>query len=112
MFFNSDMVLYYFKDVQSSGEELDDLDDRNVVSDYGKIGRLFDIGGFDSERMSVLDEIVEGKEQKTKITDQFNLEVKISFDLDEFISWYNFLLITLDDRGFCHDQNSLWHWFL
>ncbi|MBF0544017.1 MAG: AAA family ATPase [Candidatus Riflebacteria bacterium] len=82
--YNSDMILYFMSSLQQFGEEPADLVDRNVVSDYGKIGRLFDIGGFNAERMTVLDEIIEGKEQKTKITDQFSLELKMS--LNEFKS--------------------------
>ncbi|MBF0545994.1 MAG: AAA family ATPase [Candidatus Riflebacteria bacterium] len=98
--YNSDMILYFMSSLQQFGEEPDDLVDRNVVSDYGKISRLFDIGGFNAERVTVLDEIIEGKEQAVEIADQFSLELEMS--LNEFKSllfYMGFLTIKRYDES-------------
>ncbi|MBF0410701.1 MAG: AAA family ATPase [Candidatus Riflebacteria bacterium] len=92
--FNSDMILYYLSYFQRKGKELPDMFDRNVVSDYGKIGNLFNIGGCNSERMQVLNNIIEGKEQQTIITDQFNLELPMTLnDFKTLLFYMGFLTI-------------------
>ncbi|MBF0407399.1 MAG: AAA family ATPase [Candidatus Riflebacteria bacterium] len=97
--FNSDMVLYYLSYLQRRKEEISDMLDRNVVSDYGKIGNLFNIGGYNSNRMEVLDNIIEGKEQQTIITDQFNLEMPMTLnDFKSLLFYMGFLTIKRHDK--------------
>ncbi len=82
--YNSDMVLYYLNNYQRRGKEPEDMTDRNVLSDYGKIARLFEIGGRDEKRIDVLKEIVQGKPQQIRIKQRFNLENE--FTIDDFKS--------------------------
>lgn len=80
--YNSDMILFYMSAVQQTGEEPEDMIDRNVVSDYGKIARLFEIGGRDPRRIEILKEIVRGIPQQVRIKERFNLENE--FTIDDF----------------------------
>ncbi len=82
--YNSDMVLYYFNHFQRRNREPEDMVDRNVVSDYGKIEALFKIGGSDNDRMDILKELIKGNDIEVKVSDRFNLEH--SFKIDDFKS--------------------------
>ena len=99
--YNSDMVLYYMNSIQQYGKEPEDMIDRNVVSDYGKIGRLFEVGGFDNERIEILKQIVKGEDIEVKIVEKFTLGNK--FGRDDFKSllfYMGFLTIKrIDEFG-------------
>ena len=82
--YNSDMVLYYMSYYQKKGKEPKNIIDNNILSDYRKIGKLFEIGGRNNERIGILKEIVMGIEQEVVISSRFNLEIE--FDLDDFKS--------------------------
>lgn len=82
--YNSDMILYYMSCVQQTHEEPDDMVDRNVVSDYGKIEALFNIGGSDSKRMEILKDLIKGDDIFVTVSDKFNIEH--SFKTDDFKS--------------------------
>ena len=80
--YNSDMVLYYINEIQQTGEEPENMIDSNIASDYGKIGKLFEVGGRDSKRMDVLKSIIKGNLQFVVMQRKFNLEIE--FTLDDF----------------------------
>lgn len=80
--YNSDMILYYMSHLQRRGKEPEDMIDRNVVSDYGKIARLFEIGGREPQRIEILKEIVRGIPQQVRVKERFNLEQE--FTIDDF----------------------------
>ncbi|TDT67883.1 PD-(D/E)XK nuclease superfamily protein [Hypnocyclicus thermotrophus] len=82
--YNSDMVLYYMSYYQKNKEEPENIIDNNILSDYRKIGKLFEIGGRNNERIKILKEIVMGIEQEVVISSRFNLEIE--FNLDDFKS--------------------------
>ncbi|MBF0409099.1 MAG: AAA family ATPase [Candidatus Riflebacteria bacterium] len=90
--YNSDMVLYYFNELQMTGEEPSDMIDRNVISDYSKIGNLFNIDGYNFDRMKLLSDIIEDNEMPTIITDQFNLEVPMNLNDFKSLLFYMGLL--------------------
>ena len=97
--FNSDMILYYFNYFQRKGIEPENYIDRNVVSDYSKIGKLFEVGGIDSNRMDVLKSLIRGEEIEVNLKDSFNLENK--FTLDDFKSllfYMGFITIKRSDE--------------
>jgi len=97
--FNSDMVLYYMSELQQNGNEPEDYVDRNVVSDYSKIGKLFEVGGIDSNRMDVLKTLIRGEEIEVSLKEQLNLENE--FTLDDFKSllfYMGFITVKRMDR--------------
>lgn len=78
--YNSDMILYYLSHCQRRGEGPENMTDKNVVSDYGKIARLFEIGGRDPQRRQILKDIVRGNPQQVRIREIFNLENEFTSD--------------------------------
>ena len=92
--FNSDMILYYMQSYADSGRGPKSLIDRNIASDYGKLGNIFELKNKNSN-MQVLEDILNGEEITGHITDQFSFEK--SFDEDDFKSLLFYMgLITID----------------
>lgn len=95
--FNSDMILYYLKSYSSNKQGPIELIDRNIASDYGKLGRMFELKNKDSN-MQVLDDILRSKEITAEITEQFSLEK--DFDEDDFKSLLFYLgMLTIKEKG-------------
>lgn len=97
--FNSDMVLYYLKSYQDFGKAPKDLIDKNIASDYGKLGNMFELKN-KSSNMKILDDILNGEEISSVITSQFSLEK--DFDEDDFKSllfYLGMLTIEKEDLG-------------
>jgi len=94
--FNSDMILYYLKTYIEDKEGPIDLIDQNIASDYGKLGKTFDLKGKKSN-MEVLEKILNGEEIVAQITRQFSMEK--DFTTDDFKSLLFYLgLLTIDKR--------------
>lgn len=92
--FNSDMILYYMQSYVDLGKGPKSLIDKNIASDYGKLGRLFDLKNKTSN-MQVLQDILNGEEITGSITEGFSLEK--NFDEDDFKSLLFYMgLITID----------------
>lgn len=94
--FNSDMILYYLKTYVENREGPDDLVDENIASDYGKLGKMFELKN-KNENMKVLDTILKEEETMAHITNQFSMEKE--FTPDDFKSLLFYLgLLTIDKR--------------
>ncbi|KZL88608.1 ATP-binding protein [Clostridium magnum] len=92
--FNSDMILYYMQSYMDSGKGPESLIDKNIASDYGKLGRMFDLKNKDAN-MEVLQDILKEEEIEGNITEGFSLEK--NFDQDDFKSILFYLgLLTID----------------
>lgn len=97
--FNSDMVLYYLKHYEDFGIEPENLIDKNIASDYSKLGNMFELKD-KTRNMEVLEEILNGEEITAVITAQFSLEK--DFDEDDFKSllfYLGLLTIEREDLG-------------
>jgi hypothetical protein len=95
--FNSDMILYYMQSYVDSGRGPKTLIDKNIASDYGKLGRMFDLKD-KNQNMKVLDQILKDEKITATITEQFSLEK--DFDSDDFKSLLFYLgMLTIDAKG-------------
>jgi hypothetical protein len=94
--FNSDMILYYLKTFIEKKKGPNDLIDQNIASDYGKLGKMFELKDRKSN-MEVLEKILNGEEIIAQITRQFRMEQ--AFTTDDFKSLLFYLgLLTIDKR--------------
>ncbi len=94
--FNSDMILYYLKTYIEDKEGPIDLIDQNIASDYGKLGKMFDLKDKKSNT-EVLEKILNSEEIIAQITRQFSMEK--DFTTDDFKSLLFYLgLLTIDKR--------------
>lgn len=59
--FNSDMVLYYLKYYENFRKEPKELIDKNIASDYAKLGNMFTLKNKD-RNMEVLEEVLNSEE--------------------------------------------------
>lgn len=92
--FNSDMILYYLKSYADTGRGPNDLVDKNIASDYGKLSKMFDLKNRD-KNMKVLQDIIDGNEITAIITGQFSMEKE--FNEDDFKSLLFYLgMLTID----------------
>jgi len=92
--FNSDMILYYLKTYLDTGNGPKRLIDKNIASDYGKLGRIFELTD-KNRNMKVLEDILKGERISAQITEKFNME--IDFTTDDFKSLLFYMgLLTID----------------
>ncbi len=56
--FNPDMVLYFLKEYSIMAQYPDEMLDSNIITDYRKIRNYFQIGGDETEKFGLLDELV------------------------------------------------------
>jgi hypothetical protein len=79
--YNSDMVLYFLDNFKKSQKYPDQMLDPNIMPDYGKIKKLFQVANI-SENLEVLSAVLEEGEISTKLIYQFSFDQpfdKISF---------------------------------
>lgn len=96
--FNSDMVLYYASEYSSTNSPPRQLIDTNISSDYKKMANLFTLKNKE-QNLKVLEDIVDGKPQKTLITAEFSLMKR--FLKDDFNSLLFYLgFLTIDKANF------------
>lgn len=81
--FNPDMVLYYLSEYVTRGKPPLNLIDINIVSDYKKIGNLFNLLEIEEGR-SIIEDLMEQNQVLGNLTIQFNLERE--FERDDLIS--------------------------
>jgi len=94
--FNSDMILYYLKTYIEDKEGPIELIDQNIASDYGKLGKMFELKNRKGN-MEVLEKILNDEEIVAQITRQFSMEK--DFTTDDFKSLLFYLgLLTIDER--------------
>ncbi|MGL5084789.1 MAG: AAA family ATPase, partial [Clostridium sp.] len=92
--FNSDMILYYLKNYEDFGVGPEELIDKNIASDYGKLRKMFDLKN-KTQNMKVLDSILKEQEVVATITSQFSMEK--DFEQDDFKSLLFYLgMLTID----------------
>jgi hypothetical protein len=94
--FNSDMVLYYLDYYQQEHKPPDQLLDRNIASDYGKLERLI---GFQNPKQNheILAEIIFNEHTTAQLIDSFSTGQ--DFDKEHFKSLLFYLgLLTIKER--------------
>lgn len=92
--FNSDMILYYLQSFVELQKPPKSIVDKNIASDYGKLGSLFDLKN-KSQTAMVLKDILEGKKIRCRITEGFSLEK--DFSQDDFKSLLFYIgMLTID----------------
>ena len=96
--FNSDMVLYYLKSLEETKKPPKELIDKNIASDYAKLGNMFKLKNR-NENYKILEDILKGEEITARITSQFNLERR--FNDEDFKSLLFYLgLLTIKGEDF------------
>ena len=98
--FNSDMVLYFLKDLADQGTFPTDMLDLNVRTDYGRIQRLASMAGSDAkERREVLEAIVGNGGIESPLVRQFGAVASIS-SRESFVSLLYYMgLLTLAEQS-------------
>ncbi|MDY4079324.1 MAG: AAA family ATPase [Clostridium sp.] len=97
--FNSDMVLYYLKNLEESGNPPKELIDKNIASDYAKLGSMFNLKNRE-DNYKVLEDILNGEEVTARITNQFSLEKRFSDeDFKSLLFYLGLLTIVGEDFG-------------
>ncbi|MCI7443376.1 MAG: ATP-binding protein [Clostridium sp.] len=97
--FNSDMVLYYLKNIEESGNPPKELIDKNIASDYAKLGSMFNLKNRE-DNYKVLEDILNGEEVTARITNQFSLEKRFSDeDFKSLLFYLGLLTIVGEDFG-------------
>lgn len=81
--YNSDMVLFYLKQIQTMNEAPKKLLDTNVSSDYGKLRNTFRLKNPD-QNYEVIKDIISGNIITSHLTDQFSMD--LPFTKDDFKS--------------------------
>ncbi|MEZ4852000.1 MAG: AAA family ATPase [Bacteroidia bacterium] len=76
--YNSDMVLYFANEYQKRRKYPRSLLDINISSDYGKLGKLFRLGGEESKRWDLLQRLLRGEEVSAQLTEQFSFARKFT----------------------------------
>jgi hypothetical protein len=94
--FNSDMVLYYVSEYGMTNFPPEELIDTNIASDYKKMANLFSVKNRE-QNLKILEDIIDGKPQKTFITAEFSLMKR--FSKDDFNSLLFYLGFLTIDRG-------------
>ena len=95
--YNPDMALYFAKHYQRYQSEPEQMLDTNIASDYGKIRKLFKVGGRESRRFKILEKLLEEGKISTNITPEFSLEKE--FSSNDFLSLLYYMgLLTIKGR--------------
>ena len=97
--FNSDMVLYYLKHIEENKLPPEELIDKNIASDYAKLGNMFKLKNR-NENYKILEDILKGEEIIARITSQFNLERRVNDeDFKSLLFYLGLLTIKGEDFG-------------
>jgi hypothetical protein len=92
--FNSNMILYYLNSYLTTEKAPKTLIDKNLTSDYAKLGNMFDLADDESSRR-VLEAILKGETVSAAITEQFSMERDFTKDDLKSLLFYMGLL-TID----------------
>jgi hypothetical protein len=97
--FNSDMILYYLLPYLRDRSAPERLIDKNLTSDYSKLGNMFDLAD-DAVGRRVLEAILNGETVSAAITDQFSMERAFTEeDLASLLFYMGLLTIDTADVG-------------
>ena len=83
--YNSDMVLYFAEYYGRYKKYPKKMLDINIASDYSKVRKIFRIGGFENDKLQVLDKLIRGEKVLFDLTDQFSFEKK-GFPIEDLLS--------------------------
>lgn len=98
--YNPDMVLYFASAYAQYGEYPEELLDANVVSDYGKMRRMFRVGN-EAANYEVIEDILGGGTVREKITRIFSFERHWSkADFASLLFYMGLLTIKGSELGF------------
>ncbi len=86
--YNSDMVLYFLDAFKYKQQYPKQMLDPNIMPDYGKIKKLFQVANF-NENLSVLDEILKNGNLSTELIFQFSFDKP--FDRITFVNLLYYL---------------------
>lgn len=89
--FNSDMILYYMKSFAKTGRPPKTLIDKNIASDYGKLGKLFELKNRNGNT-EVLEQILNDEDLRCTLTESFSLEKRFTKDDFKSLLFYMGLL--------------------
>ena len=96
--YNSDMVLYFANEYQKRQKYPRSLLDINISSDYGKLGKLFRLGGEESKRWDLLQRLLRGEEVAAQLTEQFSFARKFTeYDFLSLLFYMGLLTIKKAD---------------
>ena len=94
--YNPDMVLYFASEYLPIQKYPRKMLDINIMSDYGKIRRLFQIDNGEEKRLAILEELLQNDETMMKMTDQFSFSS--GFTDRDFVSLLYYMgVITIKD---------------
>ena len=89
--YNPDMILYFFSELQMSGEYPRQLIDDNVKTDYGRLGRL----ASNEDNKKLLEEIIKEEAVTSDIVSKFSFDRM--YDRDYFVSLLFYMgMLTID----------------
>lgn len=83
--YNADMVLYFANLYSQYKAYPDKMLDVNIASDYSKVRKIFRIGGFENNKLEVLEKLIRGERVLVVLTDQFSFEKK-GFPMEDMLS--------------------------
>lgn len=83
--YNSDMVMYFAEAYSEHKKYPEEMLDINIASDYAKIRKIFRIGGFENEKLGVLERLIRGERVLVALTSQFSFE-KAGFPTEDLLS--------------------------
>lgn len=89
--FNSDMILYYMKSFAKTGKSPKTIIDKNIASDYGKLGKLFELKNRNGNT-EVLEQILNDEDLRCTLTESFSLEKRFTKDDFKSLLFYMGLL--------------------
>ncbi|MFN0201820.1 MAG: AAA family ATPase [Bacteroidia bacterium] len=94
--YNPDMVLYFASEYLPIQKYPRKMLDINIMSDYGKIRRLFQIDNGEDKRLAILEELLQNGQTMMKMTDQFSFSY--GFTDRDFVSLLYYMgVITIKD---------------
>ena len=84
LLFNPDMILYFLKEYGIDNTYPEVMLDTNIISDYRKIRNIFKIGGAESSKFELLEDLVKNGYIDFALTRLYNLE--LDFSKGDFLS--------------------------
>jgi PD-(D/E)XK nuclease superfamily/Predicted AAA-ATPase len=96
--FNPNLVLYFLKEYSVKNKYPYEMLDANIMTDYRKIRNIFQIGGNETEKFALLDELVKVGYVEFPLTRVFNLEYELTDE--DFLSLLFYMgMLTFKEAG-------------
>ena len=83
--YNADMVLYFAEAYSEHQKYPEEMLDINITSDYSKVRKIFRIGGFENDKLKILERLIRGERILVALTSQFTFE-KAGFPTEDMLS--------------------------